>query len=1029
MPRIPLAVNLESRNGSLSKDAQSRNCTIEVTDPKAGKKKLRKRPGCSDYGLVRVGLAQLLVYWNGIKSIIGDYFCATSGALSTNVTTWNPADKDGDVTLSGGNLTAAIAAPNVGMVRAVLPMTSGVIQWEITIGAGTSWYFGVANASESVANYPGSTNNSLGWSIPAGLIKNGVLISPVVSVIAGDVVGIIYDTEFRIIKFFKNGVIANQVSGADVPSGDLYAITGGNAVSGTITANFGATAFAYTYSNVQATNLSPTTASSLPFSAQDNGSNAATDYLMFKNANQAWTVTPSGSPSLITDVDYPGISTVNVTQITRSGTVVTVQTPTDTNFQVGSAVTIAGAVETDYNGVKTITSVTPSNIRAAVEIPITISRSGTTATATSTTQPHGFINGQVVPIKGADQAEYNGDKTITWISATQFSFTVTVTGTDASSPAGGSPVIDPYNLIFQATNTVGAPTVFACSYSKTVDYGSLVNGDTFTVNGLAMGVCTVSAAAAGTFTITSTGFGGATPGTFGLNALVTSPTISSITSSGSLATVTTSAAHNYKTGKQPSISGATPVVYNGLISGGIIVTDSTHFTYPLVGINSTPITPATGTILAGDPALITGASFTYSIATTPTTPATGTITASGGRNTVPGIVYINGYFCVMDVNGVLYNSQPDAPREWDALNFTTANAVTGGGAALGRTQDYVICFKEWSTEPFYDAKNPTGSPFSEVNNGFTSIGCASGTSLTSVDGSLVWVAQTRQQGRSVYTMTGTQQTKISTPSIDRILNADDLQDVYAYGLKLDGHLLYVLTLTTTGVTLVYDATSQHWYRWTSYTLGSSVGGTITITRSGTTATWTSTVAHGTSDGEPFLISGCTQTEYNGIWQISYISAYSFSFEVTGSPATPATGTPVGKPYTESYFKFTQYADCGGLNLMLHESDGHLYEIDPALAQDAGLPIGYGARSQRLDGNTSHRKTMGRITLIGDTVSDTAMVRWSDDDYATNRPYRIVDLDALQPMVRRCGAFHDRSIEVKHIGNTQPIWDEMELEIQ
>lgn len=571
--------------------------------------------------------------------------------------------------------------------------------------------------------------------------------------------------------------------------------------------------------------------------------------------------------------------------------------------------------------------------------------------------------------------------------------------------------------------------MFACTYNNPADQGSLVNGQTFTVNGLGMGVCTVSAPAAGSFTLTSTGFGGASPGTFSLFGFPTSPTVSSITSASNLATVTTSAAHNYKTGKQISVSGATPIVYNGLATQGIIVTGSTTFTYILPGVNATPVSPATGTIIAGDPALITGASFTYTVANSPATPATGTITATGGRNTVPGIQYINGYFIVMDVNGVIYNSKPDRPAEWDALDYTIANNIPGAGVAIARSADFIVALKEWSTEPYYDAKSAVGSPLSPYESGRSLIGCANGWSVAQVDGSLFWIAQVREQGRSVYAMKGIQQVKVSTPDVERILNADDLATVYSYGLKLDGHSLYLVTLVTSNLTLVFDTSSQHWYLWTSYTLGSTIGGTITITRSGTTATYTSTVAHGVADGEPALISGCTQTEYNGIFQTRYVSAYSFTFEVTGSPATPATGSPVIKPYTESYFKFTQYADCAGLNLMLHASDGHLYEIDSGLARDAGIPIKYLARSQRIDGNTSRKKTMSRITLIGDTVDDTAMIRWSDDDYVSNRPYQIVDLNEQKAMVRRCGAFVDRSIEVNHIGNTQPVWNEMELEIR
>jgi hypothetical protein len=297
-----------------------------------------------------------------------------------------------------------------------------------------------------------------------------------------------------------------------------------------------------------------------------------------------------------------------------------------------------------------------------------------------------------------------------------------------------------------------------------------------------------------------------------------------------------------------------------------------------------------------------------------------------------------------------------------------------------------------------------------------------------VGGALAWIAQTQEQGRSVFTMRGVQQTKISTPDVDRILNADDLATVYAYGLNLDGHVLYLVTLVTSNLTLVYDASSQHWYLWTSYTIAASKSVT-SITLVGTTATVTTSTAHGIADGEPVTISGAVQTGYNGIWQTRYVSTTVFTIEVAAGLTTPATGTILAYPYTESYFKFTQYADCAGINLMLHESDGHLYEIDSGLSRDAGIPINFLARSQRLDGNTSRRKTMARITLIGDYVDDTAMIRWSDDDYVSSRPYRIVDLAAQKAMVRQCGGFVDRSIEVKHIGNTQPIWDAMELEIR
>lgn len=63
-----------------------------------------------------------------------------------------------------------------------------------------------------------------------------------------------------------------------------------------------------------------------------------------------------------------------------------------------------------------------------------------------------------------------------------------------------------------------------------------------------------------------------------------------------------------------------------------------------------------------------------------------------------------------------------------------------------------------------------------------------------------------------------------------------------------------------------------------------------LTRSGSTATANTAVAHGRSTGDQVYISGATQPEYNGVQQITVTGSASFTFSVTGTPATPATGT-------------------------------------------------------------------------------------------------------------------------------------------
>lgn len=69
--------------------------------------------------------------------------------------------------------------------------------------------------------------------------------------------------------------------------------------------------------------------------------------------------------------------------------------------------------------------------------------------------------------------------------------------------------------------------------------------------------------------------------------------VSSLTSSGAIATVVTSTAHGFSTGDEVIIEGATPTGYN--VTAIATVSNGTTFTYPITG---TLTSPATGTITA-----------------------------------------------------------------------------------------------------------------------------------------------------------------------------------------------------------------------------------------------------------------------------------------------------------------------------------------------------------------------------------------------------------------------------------------------
>lgn len=75
---------------------------------------------------------------------------------------------------------------------------------------------------------------------------------------------------------------------------------------------------------------------------------------------------------------------------------------------------------------------------------------------------------------------------------------------------------------------------------------------------------------------------------------------------------------------------------------------------------------------------------------------------------------------------------------------------------------------------------------------------------------------------------------------------------------------------------------------------SVVAAVSSITRSSSTATVTTSAAHGLTTGDYVTVSGADQSEYNVTAQVTVTSTTVFTYTVSGTPATPATGTLVLK---------------------------------------------------------------------------------------------------------------------------------------
>jgi len=89
---------------------------------------------------------------------------------------------------------------------------------------------------------------------------------------------------------------------------------------------------------------------------------------------------------------------------------------------------------------------------------------------------------------------------------------------------------------------------------------------------------------------------------------------------------------------------------------------------------------------------------------------------------------------------------------------------------------------------------------------------------------------------------------------------------------------------------------------TNFNSGNLTSNVTSLTRSGTTATGTLT-NHGFQIGDTVTIAGAAQSQYNGAKTITGVpDANTFTYNVSGSPATPATGTITANYKQRIYFK-------------------------------------------------------------------------------------------------------------------------------
>lgn len=187
---------------------------------------------------------------------------------------------------------------------------------------------------------------------------------------------------------------------------------------------------------------------------------------------------------------------------------------------------------------------------------------------------------------------------------------------------------------------------------------------------------------------------------------------------------------------------------------------------------------------------------------------------------VPTPVFLDGYVFLPDEDSVdIYNSAVSTPYSWSALDFASAEAYPDPIIGLARQNNFVVAFGTQSTEFFYNYARASqltsfDSPIDRFESFVVQTGALSSNALLQAERSLLFVGDSQIGGYAIWRIDGSNATEISTEYIEKFIDLESpTSGVTGYGMRVMGHMLFVLNLPTANKTFVYDLEENMWSEW------------------------------------------------------------------------------------------------------------------------------------------------------------------------------------------------------------------------
>lgn len=179
--------------------------------------------------------------------------------------------------------------------------------------------------------------------------------------------------------------------------------------------------------------------------------------------------------------------------------------------------------------------------------------------------------------------------------------------------------------------------------------------------------------------------------------------------------------------------------------------------------------------------------------------------------------FIDGYFVASQPGTAQFNisdlSTGLGGFSWDPLDFGVKQGYPDAISAVFAAYDLLWLFGFQTTEVWYNSGN-NNFPFQRIQGAFFQVGCVAPFSVGQVGNTIMWLgsvyggkAQVMQAQGYSFPVT------VSNRALDTAIQSYPVvSDAVGYPYEEDGHIFYVLTFPSAGVTWCYDLTTQQWHQ-------------------------------------------------------------------------------------------------------------------------------------------------------------------------------------------------------------------------